>query len=428
MTINSTFLDKYSPSFCAAKWTQVTIDLQHGTNHSCHHPIRHKIPIKELKIDKEALHNTYYKKKQRKKMLNGTRPKECMYCWNIEDADANSISDRHIKSNDHWSKPFLDDIARLDWKKNYNPKYLELFFSSKCNLSCSYCMADVSSSIEKEMDIFGPYPVKNRVTRKHRVYTSKKLNSKDGQLVIESFWRWLPEIISQLKVLRVTGGEPLIDGNFDKLIDYMLTDVEIDPDFTFAINTNLCVSDNLLFSLFDKLKNLIEQKDIKVELYTSLDTFGTQAEYIRHGLSYKKVLTNIEKFQNEFPNSLIVVMCCFNVLSIESFDLFLKDINKLKQNGKLQLDISYLKDPEYLCSKICTQTQVTQLINSLELMKKLDFSVDEVNKLKRIVMLLKTLVLNDYTKVRKDFVRFIDEYDKRKNKKFSKVFTSFPDF
>ena len=33
---------------CLAKWTQVTLQLQTGHNHSCHHPRTHKINLKEI--------------------------------------------------------------------------------------------------------------------------------------------------------------------------------------------------------------------------------------------------------------------------------------------------------------------------------------------------------------------------------------------
>jgi len=37
-------LDSIGPGMCLAKWTQVTIHLQMGQTHSCHHPSTHKIP------------------------------------------------------------------------------------------------------------------------------------------------------------------------------------------------------------------------------------------------------------------------------------------------------------------------------------------------------------------------------------------------
>ena len=79
-------LDSVSPSLCLAKWTQVTMHLQNGHTHSCHHPSTHKIPLEELAVNPSALHNTNFKKQKRKEMLQGIKPKECDYCWKIEDA------------------------------------------------------------------------------------------------------------------------------------------------------------------------------------------------------------------------------------------------------------------------------------------------------------------------------------------------------
>ena len=59
-------LDKISPSMCLAKWQQVGIHLHNGQTHSCHHPNTHTIPEAELKHNPSALHNTEYKKQQRK--------------------------------------------------------------------------------------------------------------------------------------------------------------------------------------------------------------------------------------------------------------------------------------------------------------------------------------------------------------------------
>ena len=82
-------LDKTSPSFCLAKWNQVTLHLGAGLTHSCHHPAPHKIPIEEVEENHTALHNTLHKKLLRKQMMEGQRPVECNYCWRVEDAQTN---------------------------------------------------------------------------------------------------------------------------------------------------------------------------------------------------------------------------------------------------------------------------------------------------------------------------------------------------
>src|ERR1700756_1556020 len=119
-------LNEISPSFCAAKWNQVTLHLQTGHNHSCHHPTTHKIPLDELEHNPSALHNTHYKKLQRKKMLEGVRPKECDYCWRIEDSGVDAISDRTYKSIEPWARPYIDSIKSMPWDADVAPTYLEV--------------------------------------------------------------------------------------------------------------------------------------------------------------------------------------------------------------------------------------------------------------------------------------------------------------
>ena len=56
-----TKLDDVGCGFCLAKWTQVTIQMQTGHNHSCHHPGTHKVSEAEIKRNPSALHNTRFK-------------------------------------------------------------------------------------------------------------------------------------------------------------------------------------------------------------------------------------------------------------------------------------------------------------------------------------------------------------------------------
>ena len=65
-------LNKVSPSFCLAKWYNVSIHIPTGQTHSCYHPKSHHVPMEEIAVDVSALHNTKYKKEQRKKK-NGSK-------------------------------------------------------------------------------------------------------------------------------------------------------------------------------------------------------------------------------------------------------------------------------------------------------------------------------------------------------------------
>jgi organic radical activating enzyme len=265
--------------------------------------------------------------------------------------------------------------------------------------------------------------VKDRVVRKHREYTSKKVKDVGHNPYVKAFWEWLPEIYNELKVLRLTGGEPLLDDNFDKLLDYIISHEH--EGLTFAVNSNLCVSQNLIDNMFEKLNKLQDKPNIKIELYTSLDTQGKQAEYIRPGLNYNKVIENIKRFQSNILDGHITVMCCFNILSFDSFEFFLDDIIELKKKSNILLDISYLKDPMYLCSKICTDDQLDKLGLLVKKMELSSFTVEETKKLKRIYIFLKSLNRSKFKNERRDFNLFINEFDRRKRMSFKEVFPSF---
>ena len=92
-------LDTISPSFCLAKWLQTTIYLNRGTTHSCPHCPTHGISPRNLEKNPSSLTNTPIKMFNRDDMLNGKFPKECDYCWIVEDMGNGHFSDRMHKSS-----------------------------------------------------------------------------------------------------------------------------------------------------------------------------------------------------------------------------------------------------------------------------------------------------------------------------------------
>ena len=89
---------------CLNKWTQVTLHLQLGRTHSCHHPRTHPISTKEISVrNPSTLHNTRYKKLRRKEMLSGERPQNVITVGGVED-NSDRFSDRTFKSGESWSK------------------------------------------------------------------------------------------------------------------------------------------------------------------------------------------------------------------------------------------------------------------------------------------------------------------------------------
>lgn len=431
-------INSISPSFCAAKWLQTTLYLQNGWNHSCHHPSPHKIPIAEIEADPAALHNSSFKKNMRKKMLEGTRPSECDYCWRIEDLGDEYLSDRHYKTSDYWAWDKVDEIAQLPWDQNVYPTYLEVSFSNVCNFKCSYCSPDVSSKWVEELKQHGPYKLdgishsldwlkeQQRFPYRHNEYNP----------YIEAFWEWFPEAYKHLRVFRITGGEPLLSKDTWKVLDYIKNNPN--KHIEIAINSNLCVEDKLIDKLIEYINQLKEYVG-NVRLFTSLESVGAKAEYSRYGLDFGKWMLNMDKILSK-TDVRITIMTTINVLSLTSTIDFIKLImdyrekyNKNDISNRIPISFNFLRWPTYLDIRILPYEhrkhlydQITsfsdEYLNKPE--QKIRLYVEEHNQLKRLCdyMISNT---DNMDMQKSDFIKFIKQYDQRRFLKFNDVFPEY---
>lgn len=317
-------LNETGPGFCLAKWKQVTMHLGTGMTHSCHHPSTHKIPLEELAENKTALHNTNFKKAQRTAMLNGERPSECDYCWRIEDTDA--LSDRASKSMEHWALNSLQDIEQLKGEEDIVPTYLEVSFSNACNMKCLYCGPDASSKWVDEIKQNGPIKLLEGTNVEHwaqgwqedlKVYAHR-----DDNPYVNAFWEWWPELYKELRVFRITGGEPLMSKDTFRVLEWFLE--HPNPELELSINSNLSVPDKVWDKFIEYIEKLKDSDNIKnITIYTSVEAWGKRAEYIRTGLDFNKFKARYEQLV-AMPNMRAVIMSTFNILSVTSFHLLLE--------------------------------------------------------------------------------------------------------
>ncbi len=432
-------LDKISSSFCIAKWKQVSVHLESGLTHSCHHPTPHIIPLKELKNNINALHNTQYKKNIRKDMLAGKVIDECEYCNRTERNLTNNYSDKVMKCSEAWALPYLDDIINNVEGENICPSYFEVSFSSICNCSCMYCSPTFSSKWSKEIETFGPYPTETAERGFDNTPKPAYLDVDDNPYT-KAFWKWWPELYKKLKFFRITGGEPLLHKDTFKILDYMIKYPK--PDLHLSINSNFSINSKIFFKFIEKFKQLSEQHK-QLNIFTSCEAKGEKAEYIRHGFNYNYWLENCRTYLTEIPTGCITFMCAYNILSISSFTEYLKDILLLKQEFpmRVKIDVPYLTNPVYLQAGIITkdflktiEDSVTYLYNNFDTTNWFPlcgtaFWEYEILKVRRIYYSVNDNIKKEsYFHLRKNFPIFIDEYDKRHNSNFFKTFPEYKDF
>ena len=411
-------------SFCAAKWLMVTMHFGMGENHSCYHPPIHRWKREEIDKDPSALHNTGHKIEQRRQMLNGEKPKECYYCFDMEAINPDVISDRKRFTNEPYAIERRAEILNAPYDKPINPSYLEISFANTCNFACSYCSPGQSSRWEQEVRKLGSYPVEDPTVHKDKMHD---MLPEDDNPYIDAFWRWLPDAYKDLRYLRITGGEPLATRNFMKLLDFIA--VNHNPNLTLVVNTNLCVPEKNLKAFFTKATTLLNAKTIKgLEVYTSMDTWGPQAEYIRDGLDVKQWEDTVRRVSTTFHVP-IRIMVTFGLLSIFNFKTFVKKVIELRNDGiDIMFNCARLVDPKHFDLRILPDSVDKYFEDTNEFMKKYDELIKSVEKetWQMVYDFWKSRKLT-MTPVERDwrvdqFKKFTTEYDKRRERDFKSVF------
>ena len=432
-------INKVSPSFCTAKWLQTTLMLQNGYNHSCHHPSPHKIPLGELAADPRALFNSQHKKQQRQLMLAGERPQECDYCWNIEDLDTEYFSDRHYKTADDWAWDRFDEIASGDANANVYPSYLEVSFSNACNFKCVYCSPEISSRWLDEIKEHGPYPIDNAG---HSLDYLKQVDKypykhSDDNPYVTAFWKVFPDALPKLRVFRITGGEPLMSKDTWQVLDYIKHNPQ--PDLILAVNTNLGVEDRLIDRFITAVNDLKDSVK-RIDVYTSLESTGPQAEYARYGLNYAAWSANIRKVLDQTAVT-VPIMTTINVLSLPTFNTFIDAIMQLRAeynmdfaSNRIPLSINYLRWPQHLSVKILDAEDRHAYSNSIRTHSETWLKYHSTEKYARLYLeewdqiqrFCEYLVQSESsTQARTDFVKFVNEADRRRDTNFINTFPEY---
>ena len=423
-------LDEISPSFCAAKWQQVTLHLQNGHTHSCHHPQTHKIPLEEIEKDPSALHNTEYKKQQRKLMLEGKRPEECSYCWKVEDTEGAHFSDRIKKSSSSWARKNIQTIAKQDWNYNTVPTHVEVSFSNVCNMKCVYCSPVFSSEWWSEIKHEGAYPTRDSYNNLEWISETDRtpyLNREENPYV-EAWWKWWPELKKTLQVLRITGGEPLLNKNTFKLLDDLEQNPQ--PHLRLEINSNLSISAETIIATCHKLKKLKNEGCIKeAMIHTSCDCAGEQAEYIREGMVYSKWLEHCKMVLRTGIS--LHIMVTANMLSIDTQKQLLTDVYSLKRAySGVTYGISILHSPSFL--NVLTLPKTDYWIAKFdELVKYVkeqpETQENELNYATRLrnYFVETKLGKREANNRLKDCSKFVQEIDRRRNKNFTNTFVNY---
>jgi organic radical activating enzyme len=423
-------LDPKSASFCAAKWYNATIWLGSGQTTSCHHPPAHPIDAELIKTNPSAIHNTVEKKIDRLNMQLGNRPKGCEYCWKIEDMGVDAISDRVYKSKIYPIEA-LSEAHTTPHQDDVNLRTLEIAFDRTCQFACSYCNPAFSSTWVRDIQRNGAYKSLVSDGRGHFTHahdSAQLYRFGETNPYVEAFFKWWEtDLHRTLQELRITGGEPLMSGDTWKLLDWFKTN-KGKSKTRLAINSNLGADVDL-----DRLLDSID--GLEVDIYTSQESVGVQAEYIRDGLDYKAWLHNVQKLLDSNKIRAVHCMATINALCLDSLPELLDHIVSLKQcygRERVSFTLNILRFPSFQSPLVLPDHLKLYYRNrlidwGLKHQKEEYMHEHELNHLTRLVEYL-DLVDTPHSEtfempaLLNDFKQFYQQYDQRRNKNFADAF------
>ena len=281
--------------------------LGQGTSSSCHRTDQAPIPLDNF----ASFHNLPNKIAARQMMQRGEWPQGgCQYCEKIE--AANGMSDRmyQLHANhdlDRTPIELIQDPTTLE----VVPTILEVYFNNVCNMACLYCGSNFSSKWEEENTRFGTFnhggvyigPIIAGFGDKnfHVIANDGKLdqltsNNSKYEIRLADFWKYLhdKDRYSHIRYYQILGGEPFHQKReFDMSLDFW--ESHPNPELTFNIITNLKVPHKKFCDYIDRFERMVNSGALKrLQITGSLDAWGPQEEYVRHGLDLREWEKNWE--------------------------------------------------------------------------------------------------------------------------------------
>jgi len=179
----------------------------------------------------------------------------CSNCYRLEQG---TTGIKNVRSDRYYYLKSLSGIPYSVYDNmNTTLGTVDMRWRNTCNLACVYCGPELSSTWAKELN------------REISVDEQQLANTK--QYILDN--------APNLKNVYLAGGEPLLMKENSELLD------RLDSSCTVRINTNLSNIKGPVFERASKFKN--------VHWTVSVETMGTEFEYIRHGANWKIFLENL---------------------------------------------------------------------------------------------------------------------------------------
>ena len=349
--------------------------------YNCHAAKPHPVNFIRLKDKPGQLFNTDVNVYERQQMLVNERNISCeQNCWSAEDRGATS--------------PRIEQggIERTHEQVITTPELIDLTINGDCNLTCSYCCKEFSSSWRRDVVTNGDYPLTNFTDLQ---YTA---NNKDRALLeisqrnlknTEQYQALLNEIrllAPGLKRLTVTGGEPFLDNS---LVE-MLTELPLGKDTFIEIYTGLGVE----YKRFERIVKQLEHLN-NVLVVVSGENTGKFLEFNRYGNQYKDFVDKVTLLKQSKVK--LVFQSTLSNLTIHDFHNFYKEY------GNYEIWVTFAYQP----------TMMAPYVLDVDSKQKIKYNIQTIPE-KYQKMILNSIMAEPTEQQRINAAEFLREFVRRR--------------
>jgi molybdenum cofactor biosynthesis enzyme MoaA len=299
-----------SKSYCVLPFTAAAVDGQGNVVPCCRwYPYGITEDTPNIKYGLKNARNSKFWQTIRQQMIDGEYPTGCKICWDNESKGGERakyrMKQKHIFSD---NSPY-GSITTID-NSSTKLRYLETGISNLCNFACVMCTQVDSSIIHSILRPGEKIP---------------KGFHKDNENIDDD--------LSELQVLKLVGGEPMIEKKHDELLEKVISLNNNPSNLEIHYHTNVSIfPSERVINCWKKLK--------EVEIVLSIDGIGDTATLQRPG---NYVWQDIEDTVNKYVQltdevnivfSVNVVLTALNIGQITDICDWL--YNKVEKNSTMR--------------------------------------------------------------------------------------------
>ena len=266
--------------YCNHKFRFLKIDLESRITYNCHAAKPHRIDLTWLSSNPGQLFNNPVSVQEREQMLRNERNSSCeQNCWRAEDQGLPS--------------PRLYTVGqdRTHTQVLTTPKVIDITLNTDCNLVCTYCSKENSTSWRNDLIQNGSYNIESEPDRYQLTNTDKilsKLSQEErfNAVATENVLAEISRLSPTAETIVISGGEPFLSR-------YL---IDIVKQNTQAPMIKIFTGTGVNFKRFERLINdLVQYKNVSLAL--SIDCVGKAYEFNRYGMKWDDWLKKIELLQ-----------------------------------------------------------------------------------------------------------------------------------